>query len=131
MIVTKKSDGTAYLVDGGKITAIHGSAHAPGTPVMAVDDTTFANLVAAFGAVNTGAPAANFTSAQGAGHTRNFTDTSTNTPTSWAWTFGDGQTSTLQNPSPTYAAAGSYTVTLIATNAKGSSAPKAVVTVVA
>ena len=49
-----------------------------------------------------------------------FTDTSTNTPTSWAWTFGDAGTSTAQNPSHEYAAAGSYTVGLTATNAGGS-----------
>jgi len=49
-----------------------------------------------------------------------FTDASTNTPTSWAWTFGDGGTSTLKNPSYTYTAAGTYSVTLTATNAYGS-----------
>jgi PKD repeat protein len=52
-----------------------------------------------------------------------FTDTSTGSPTSWAWTFGDGGTSTAQNPSHTFAAAGTYTVTLRATNATGTSAP--------
>ncbi len=49
-----------------------------------------------------------------------FTDESTNTPTSWAWTFGDGSTSTEQNPSHTYNTAGTYTVTLTATNTGGS-----------
>jgi Zn-dependent metalloprotease len=48
-----------------------------------------------------------------------FTDKSTSSPTSWAWDFGDGQTSTIQNPSHTYTAAGSYTVKLKATNAFG------------
>lgn len=33
--------------------------------------------------------------------------------TSWNWDFGDGGTSTSQNPSHTYAAAGTYTVCLI------------------
>jgi PKD repeat protein len=49
-----------------------------------------------------------------------FTDASTNNPTSWSWIFGDGGTSTAQNPSHTYTAAGTYTVTLTATNAYGS-----------
>src|SRR3954467_11954153 len=49
-----------------------------------------------------------------------FTDLSTNTPTSWAWDFGDGGTSTVQNPTHTYATPGTYTVTLVATNAQGS-----------
>jgi serine protease len=52
--------------------------------------------------------------------TVNFTDASTNNPTSWSWTFGDGGTSTAQNPSHVYTAAGTYTVTLTATNAYGS-----------
>ncbi|MCH6471365.1 PKD domain-containing protein [Sinomonas terrae] len=49
-----------------------------------------------------------------------FTDTSTGSPTSWAWDFGDGATSTAQNPSHTYAAPGTYTAKLTATNAAGS-----------
>lgn len=49
-----------------------------------------------------------------------FTDASTNTPTSWAWTFGDGGTSSSQNPTHSYAAGGTYTVVLVATNAGGS-----------
>ena len=50
-----------------------------------------------------------------------FTDASTGSPTAWSWNFGDGQLSTLQNPTNIYAAAGSYTVTLVASNATGSS----------
>jgi plastocyanin len=57
---------------------------------------------------------AGFTPSQ-AGMTVSFTNTSTN-GTSYAWDFGDGITSTLQSPSHTYTASGSYTVTLIATN---------------
>lgn len=49
-----------------------------------------------------------------------FTDASQNTPTSWLWTFGDGTTSTLQNPNHCYSTAGTYAVTLQATNAAGS-----------
>jgi len=44
-----------------------------------------------------------------------FTDQS-DTPTGWTWNFGDGFTSTAQNPSHTYAALGTYTVTLTVRN---------------
>ena len=40
--------------------------------------------------------------------------------TSRAWSFGDGGTSTAQSPSHTYAAAGSYAVTLTVTTSAGS-----------
>ncbi len=52
--------------------------------------------------------------------TVDFTDLSTNSPTSWSWTFGDGGTSTAQNPTYVYNAAGTYTVTMTATNVCGS-----------
>ena len=49
-----------------------------------------------------------------------FTDLSTVTGTavinSWLWSFGDQGTSTLQNPTHVYAAAGTYTVTLTVTD---------------
>ena len=48
-----------------------------------------------------------------------FTDNSTNSVTAWAWDFGDGNTSTMQNPSHTYAADGMYTVCLIVNDACG------------
>lgn len=57
-----------------------------------------------------------------AGQSVAFTDLSTNVPTSWAWTFpgGDPATSSSQNPTVTYASAGTYDVTLVATNGAGS-----------
>ena len=48
-----------------------------------------------------------------------FTDQSSNDPTSWSWTFGDGGTSTAQNPSHVYTAAGTYSVSLTVANAEG------------
>jgi PKD repeat protein len=48
------------------------------------------------------------------------TDGSSNKPTAWRWTFGDGGTSTAQDPSHSYTEAGTYTVTLTASNSAGS-----------
>lgn len=75
--------------------------------------------------VPTVVPVANFTGTPASGSIPldvTFTDTSTNTPTSWLWDFGDSTTSTLQNPTKTYSTAGTYSVTLTATNATGSNA---------
>ena len=49
-----------------------------------------------------------------------FTDQSTGPPAAWSWDFGDGTSSTAQNPVHTYAAAGSYSVSLTVTNSGGS-----------
>jgi M6 family metalloprotease-like protein len=68
-------------------------------------------------------PTADFTGAPTSGYAPlnvYFTDTSLDLPTSWSWSFGDGGTSTAQHPSHTYASAGSYTVSLTATNGAGS-----------
>jgi PKD repeat protein len=68
-------------------------------------------------------PVANFSGSPTNGITPltvNFADTSSGQPTSWAWTFGDGGTSNVQNPSHVYTVAGTYTVTLTATNIVGS-----------
>jgi PKD repeat protein len=72
------------------------------------------------------APTANFTFSC-SGLTCSFTSTSSDpdgTIASYNWTFGDGTSSTVQNPSKTYAAGGSYTVTLRVTDNQGAvSAP--------
>lgn len=61
-----------------------------------------------------------------AGDCVQFTDLSTENPTSWQWTFQGGtpSSSTVKNPGPIcYDIPGVYDVTLIASNAQGSSAP--------
>lgn len=64
-----------------------------------------------------------------------FTDTSTTTPSTdtinaWGWDFGDGVGSSLmQNPTYTYAVAGTYTARLVVTTAAGSSTVSRAVTV--
>ncbi len=51
--------------------------------------------------------------------TVSFRDLSTNNPKSWTWNFGDDTTSDLRNPTHNYSA-GSYSVTLTASNSGGS-----------
>ena len=58
-----------------------------------------------------------------------FTDTSTGSPSAWQWDFGDGTTATAQNPSHTFATAGSYVVTLIVSNNYGSNTTSQIITV--
>jgi PKD repeat protein len=57
------------------------------------------------------------------GQTVTFTDLSTHTPTAWQWTFEGGTpaTSTAASPTVTFAEAGSYDVSLVTTNAAGTS----------
>jgi len=79
--------------------------------------------------VSVAAPVASF-SGSCTGLTCSFVDTSTGGPTGWAWNFGDptsggANTSTLQNPTHTFSANGSFNVTLTASNAGGSSSPQA------
>jgi PKD repeat protein len=70
------------------------------------------------------APVADFTADNlniCAGGTINFTDLTTNSPTSWSWDFGGGAAnSTVQDPSVVFATAGTYDISLTATNADGS-----------
>ncbi|MFN5183909.1 MAG: VPS10 domain-containing protein [Bacteroidota bacterium] len=76
----------------------------------------------------TAAPVAQFTSNTQVicpGQSISFTDQSSFAPTSWSWTTSPStgvtiNSATSQNPSMTFANAGTYTVTLVATNANGS-----------
>ena len=70
-------------------------------------------------------PVANF-SVVTSGLTANFTDSSTDNGSiaSRSWAFGDGGTSTATSPSRTYAAAGTYNVTLTVTDNEGATNSK-------
>ena len=63
----------------------------------------------------------------------NFTDLSTGVPTSWAWTFPSGSPGSASSQNVTgvsWAVAGTYTVTLTATNGFGSNSSTMIITVV-
>ncbi len=65
---------------------------------------------------NAQTPVANFTSVESSNLTVNFTNTSVNSNV-YGWDFGDGSAySSLANPTHTYAAPGTYTVSLLASN---------------
>ncbi len=85
-----------------------------------VNIANFVSHVTGGGGGTGGTPSANFSFTTN-GLTANFTDTSTDsggTIGSWSWTFGDGGTSTSQNPTHTYAAAGTYSVTETVTDSQ-------------
>ena len=68
-------------------------------------------------------PSANFSVSTTSGYIPlivNFTDESSGNITSWNWNFGDGATSTIQNPSHTYATEGTYSVSLSVSGPDGS-----------
>jgi polygalacturonase/PKD repeat protein len=71
-------------------------------------------------------PVASFTASPTSGAaplTVSFTDTSSGSPAYWFWTFGDGGTSTSESPSYTYQNPGTWTASLVASNASGASSP--------
>jgi PKD repeat protein len=69
------------------------------------------------------APVASFnTSANSTctGATVVFSDASSNNPSAWAWDFGDGSSALVENPTHAYANAGTYIISLTASNSAGS-----------
>lgn len=92
-----------------------------GTYSVTVSDALGCDASSSAVVTTSNTPVASFTATPGAaGLTWNFASTSTGPATSWSYTFGDGGSDTTANASHTYAASGSFTVTLIATNACGS-----------
>jgi len=114
----------SYSVDDGPITPCGTSQWGE------VEDYTI-TIQAGGGGGGTTAPVAQFVANQTTAPintTISFTDQSTNTPTSWSWavsptsgwSYTGGTSATSQNPQINYTTAGTYSVTLTATNAGGS-----------
>ncbi|WP_261788812.1 PKD domain-containing protein [Methanosarcina siciliae] len=130
------ADGTVYVVNNaGKVCAINpegtlewdstlSSSGSRNSPAIGSDSTLYVTSGSTLYAIRPEVPVANFSAEPTSGDeplTVNFTDESTKDPTSWLWDFGDGDdtNATMQNPVHTYNTAGTYTVTLTATNIAG------------
>jgi len=127
--------GAATAISGGvaskTLSGIAAGSYAYTAKFVPTDATAFTSSTSSVAtylvtAAPVPAPTASFTASAITGIAPlavTFADTSTGAPTSWLWTFGNGSTSNVQNPPVvSYTAAGTYTVTLIASNANGASA---------
>ena len=124
--------------DGGTSTSqspthIYSSAGTYTVTLIAVNtagSTSVSHNVTVTAAAVTPVAAFSFSpSSPSSGQTVTFTDATTNAPASRSWTFGDGGTSAAQNPTHIYSAAGTYAVTLTASNTAGSNSVSHDVTV--
>ncbi len=118
-LIATGSDGTAsdrLIIDAGDLDTVTGESFEVSVDVgSGAGELVTTSVTVAIQRL----PRADFTF-----NTRNllvaFEDTTDGRTTSWLWNFGDGNTSSLQNPSHTYGAPGTYAVTFRATNSLGS-----------
>ena len=126
--ITTISDANLVHDDGYLVASSAGSVDAQWSYTFNSPSNALATVISLNRAANPSnqAPTANFTSSCTT-LTCDFTSTSTDpdgSVASYNWNFGDGAISTAQNPSHTYAAGGTFTVTLSVTDNQGAqSAP--------
>jgi hypothetical protein len=114
-----------YIVNGVQQTVFNPANYAPGNYTIVYQYTN------TFGCVRTASqsitvhpiPVTDFVTTTSSaqcltGNTFSFNNTSTGAVT-YVWNFGDGTTATTQNATKTYLTAGTFTVTLSATNSNG------------
>lgn len=112
-VSTLQNPTNTYVVEGTYTVSLTATGPGGSNTETKVDYVT----------VSAGPPTTNFSGSPLSGIVPlsvNFTDLSVGTITSWSWDFGDLGVSSLQNPSHTYAASGTYTVVLTATGPGGS-----------
>lgn len=110
-------DLSAYVGQGNVIIAFRN--------LSGYGNNLYVDNINVTGTINNAPPVASFTSGGTTacvGQTVSYTSTSTGSPTSYSWSFPGGtpSTSTAANPTVTYSTAGTYDVSLTATNANGS-----------
>jgi hypothetical protein len=112
----KRSLITNNINGGGDVMARNVSGGVCSIPAMSALNSTNCSISAPSASFSVSSPVC-------VGQTVSMTDLSSGTPASWSWTItgGSTSTSTLQNPTTTYASAGTYTISLMATNGFGSS----------
>lgn len=106
------------LVDGDEVDSLHIAMQVNGESVYWNFFLVHYDNEALKPAIPASQPVANF-NAEVDGLTVTFVNTSANA-TTYAWDFGDGGTSTEASPVHTYAAAGDYDVTLVASDGSNS-----------
>lgn len=115
-VASVSASGLVTGVAAGSATITASSGRASGTATITVGTAPPANQPPI------ARPAGPYSGAVGiaiAFDGRASSDPDNNTPLTYAWSFGDNASSTDATPTHAYAAAGTYTVTLVVTDAKG------------